>query len=46
VTLATSARKSGVSAELRGYEDAQHGFEFSGEYPVDADLAAWIGPLD
>ncbi|EMD23672.1 hypothetical protein [Amycolatopsis azurea] len=46
MTLATSARESGVSAELRGYEDAQHGFEFSGEYLVDANLAAWIGPLD
>ncbi|MFK0250893.1 hypothetical protein ACIQUM_39885 [Amycolatopsis azurea] len=45
VTLATPARESGVSTELHGYEDAQHGFEFSVEYPVDADLAAWIEAL-
>ncbi|MEV7552599.1 hypothetical protein AB0N89_23560 [Amycolatopsis sp. NPDC089917] len=45
MTLATSARESGVSTELRVYEGAQHRFEFSGQYPVDADLAAWIGDL-
>ncbi|MFD5250605.1 alpha/beta fold hydrolase [Amycolatopsis sp. NPDC058340] len=45
VTLATSARESGVTTELRVYEGAQHGFQFSGGYTVDKDLAAWIEAL-
>ncbi|EME55585.1 alpha/beta fold hydrolase [Amycolatopsis decaplanina] len=45
VTLATSARGSGVTTELRAYEGAQHGFQFSGEYPIDTDLAGWIEAL-
>ncbi|MGW4833770.1 alpha/beta hydrolase fold domain-containing protein [Amycolatopsis japonica] len=45
VTLATSARESGVTTELRVYEGAQHGFPFSGGYTVDKDLAGWIEAL-
>ncbi|OXM55773.1 hypothetical protein CFP71_16365 [Amycolatopsis thailandensis] len=45
MTLATPARESGVSTELPAHEGTQHGFEFSADYRVDADLAAWIGAL-
>ncbi|WP_162836898.1 hypothetical protein [Amycolatopsis sp. MJM2582] len=45
MTLATSARESGVTTELRVYEGAQHGFQFSGGYTVDKDLAGWIEAL-
>ncbi|RSM76096.1 hypothetical protein DL991_22850, partial [Amycolatopsis sp. WAC 01375] len=45
VTLATSTRESGVTTGLRTREGAQHGFQFSGDYPIDADLAGWIGTL-
>ncbi|MFI7122821.1 hypothetical protein [Amycolatopsis sp. NPDC049868] len=45
MTLATSARESDVTTELRVYEGAQHGFQFSGDYPIDTDLAGWIEAL-
>ncbi|MGW4130657.1 hypothetical protein [Amycolatopsis japonica] len=45
MTLATSARESGVTTELRVYEGAQHGFPFSGGYTLDEDLAGWIEAL-
>ncbi|MFI5564371.1 hypothetical protein ACIA2T_34195 [Amycolatopsis japonica] len=45
MTLTTSARESGVTKELRGYEGAQHRFPFSGGYTVGKGLAGWSEAL-